>query len=74
MPPIALLFEAQFKLSDSKLFDWFFATYNIGLGHIVLTVAFVLFFVALGRRLNSRNNGTGTIAGANAPSAASATS
>jgi hypothetical protein len=77
----AILFEYAFKLSQSKLFNWFFWTYNVGLiwtagfmtfngtntvlgnsvssavagmsgiGHILLTVALILFFLCLRSRL-----------------------
>src|SRR5689334_1087098 len=77
----AILFEHAFKLSQSKLFNWFFWTYNVGLiwtagfmtfngtntvlgnsvrpaiagmsgvGHILLTVALILFFLCLRSRL-----------------------
>ena len=73
----AMLFERAFKLSQSKLFNWFFWTYNVGLiwtggfmtfngintvlgnttsaavagmsgiGHILLTIALILFFLCL---------------------------
>lgn len=76
---IVLALDKAFAISGSKLFTWFFWTYNAGLvltvammvvhgvrtvtgdgespaldgisglGHIVLTVAFVLFFLALRR-------------------------
>jgi hypothetical protein len=76
-----ILFEYAFKLSQSKLFNWFFWTYNAGLiwtagfmtfngtntvlgntvssavagmsgvGHILLTVALILFFLCLRSRL-----------------------
>lgn len=36
---IVLILEKQFQLSESKLFNWFFATYNIGL---VLTAAIMV--------------------------------
>lgn len=72
-----ILFERAFTLSKSKLFNWFFWTYNVGLlwtgafqtfngtntvlgntvspalagmsgmGHILLTVALILFFLCL---------------------------
>lgn len=74
---IVILFERVFALSQYKLFNWFFWTYNVGLvwtasfmvfngtntvlgnavspavagmsgiGHILLTVALILFFVCL---------------------------
>lgn len=77
---VVLALEKSFGLSRSKLFDWFFWTYNAGLvltvgmlvvhgtmtvvgtedvspaisgiaglGHILLTIALVLFFLALGK-------------------------
>jgi nitric oxide reductase large subunit len=72
-----MLFERAFKLSQSKLFNWFFWPYNVGLiwtagfltfngmntvlgnttsaavagisgiGHILLTIGLILFFVCL---------------------------
>jgi hypothetical protein len=75
------VFERAFSLSGSKLFNWFFWTYNAGLiwtggflafngtntvlsndvsplfaqmsgvGHILLTIAFVLFFICLRPRV-----------------------
>jgi nitric oxide reductase large subunit len=77
----AILFERVFALSQSKLFNWFFWTYNVGLlwtgafltfngtntvlgnttsaavagmsgiGHILLTIALILFFLCLRSRL-----------------------
>jgi hypothetical protein len=74
---IVILFERVFALSQYKLFNWFFWTYNVGLvwtgafmtfngtntvlgnttgaavagisgvGHILLTIALILFFVCL---------------------------
>lgn len=76
-----IVFERLFALSQSKLFNWFFWTYNVGLlwtgafmtfngtntvfghtaspavaglsgvGHIMLTVALILFFLCLRSRL-----------------------
>jgi len=76
-----ILFERALALSQSKLFNWFFWTYNVGLlwtgafltfnrtntvlgnptspavagmsgiGHILLTVALILFFLCLRPRL-----------------------
>jgi hypothetical protein len=76
-----ILFERAFALSQSKLFNWFFWTYNVGLlwtgafltfngtntvlgnsmspavagmsgiGHILLTIALILFFLCLRPRL-----------------------
>ncbi|MEV4244251.1 DUF2871 domain-containing protein [Streptosporangium canum] len=78
---VMVLFERTFQLTRSKLFGWFFWTYQAGLiltvgmltlhgtmtvlgnktgpaiagiaglGHILLTVALVLFFLCLRRRL-----------------------
>jgi nitric oxide reductase large subunit len=81
-----ILFERAFALSQSKLFNWFFWTYNVGLlwtagfltfngtntvlgnsvspaiagmsggGHILLTVALILFFLCLRSRLLAGQN------------------
>ncbi|WP_062465159.1 DUF2871 domain-containing protein [Demequina soli] len=78
---IVLMLEKVFRLSDSRLYGWFFWTYNIalvvtaammtwhgtltvlgkestpmiagmaGLGHMTMTAAFVLLFLALGKAL-----------------------
>jgi uncharacterized protein DUF2871 len=81
-----ILFERAFALSQSKWFNWFFWTYNVGLlwtagfltfngtntvlgnsvspamagmsgaGHILLTVALILFFLCLRSRLLAAQN------------------
>ncbi|MCL9758559.1 DUF2871 domain-containing protein [Frankia sp. AiPa1] len=92
---ISIVLEKLFTLSASKLFDWFFWTYNAGLsltvimmaihgtqtvvgartsdavsgaagiGHIILTLGLIFFFVMLGRQLPgpsvARKNDAGRI-------------
>lgn len=84
---IVLVLDKVFPMSHTKLFTWFFWTYNAGLiitvammtvhgtmtvsgvkdvspaisgiaglGHIVLTVALVLLFVALGKALSNQRD------------------
>lgn len=55
---IVLILEKQFKLSESKLFNWFFWTYNVGL---VLTAAIMVVHGIL--QVNGANDVSAAIPG-----------